>query len=1162
MDCAPSRYSRCVNFALPGSKERESKRPATALREAESLASSSSLSPCLSSLPISSSSSSLSSSSSSFSPSLTKQSTASARPGVVSRSLKPTGTIARASCALEPKNTGQQLTSPAFTRPTSAPAPRSSSLQLSTASARAGGDIYGAKAAAADEVRNRPACKNADARQAREMATEIETEGMPTPVEAATGDTFATNSAEELICPKQPGSIPLPELPQFKAAAETNFGWGNLQGKRFCEVIKAAYLEVTTWKRNIFLVPSGRVGKEFVKELTRLINAYVEASALELVALQAVMTACVLLLQKPHMGSKVKDHEAALERRLRAWHEADIDGLLREGRTIQHHISTSRRTSMYDREKAAASAFARLIMQGKVNSALRYLSDNQDVGLLSLDEQVGGESVRNILRAKHPTPREVQAEALIGPNVLTEPDVHPILFERITGETIRAAALRAKGSAGPSGVDAAGWKRLLCSFHRESKDLCSSVAAFARRLCSTYVDPEGLLAYLACRLVPLSKNPGVRPIGIGEVLRRIIGKAVMRVVSMDVLQAVGPIQLCAGHLAGCEAAVHAMKSIFEEDETEAILLVDAANAFNNLNRSVALRNIHSMCPPLAKILTNCYRNSSMMFVQGETLLSCEGTTQGDPLAMAMFALASVPLIKKIETEGAQQAWFADDASAGGRLKALKLWWDRLLTLGPMYGYFPNALKTSLVVKKEFAEEAAAVFQHTNVEINTIGKRYLGGAIGDDLFVEEFIKAKVAEWVGEVDQLSVFAKSQPHASFAAFTHGLVSQWIYLCRVVEIPEQLLQPLERAIQQRFLPALTGQSPLNNEVRRLVALPPRLGGMGITNPMTMPNEQHRASLEISSPLIEQIRSQKGDALKARGLQFEVKKHCSVQRRTQHEVAAKKVMADLSEEMQRNALVYKEKGSSAWLTALPIERHDFALHKGDFRDALCLRYGWPLRYTPSTCSCGSTFEVDHMLTCKCGGYLTQRHNEIRDLTAKLLSETSSNVVAEPCLQMITGEHLPRTANRDVEARVDIKARGFWSRSSQEAFFDVRVVHPFAPSYRNTPIDTLLRNHENRKKREYGERIRDIERGSFTPLILTTTGGMGREATVFYKRLASLLSEARNEAYSEVMGWIRCRISFALLRSSISCIRGSRRSRTELDIYQIPLARAEASIKF
>ena len=75
------------------------------------------------------------------------------------------------------------------------------------------------------------------------------------------------------------------------------------------------------------------------------------------------------------------------------------------------------------------------------------------------------------------------------------------------------------------------------------------------------------------------------------------------------------------------------------------------------------------------------------------------------------------------------------------MKALKLWWDRLLTLGPMYGYFRNALKMSLVVKKEFAEEAAAVFRHTNVGINTIGKRYFGDAIGDDLFVEEFIKEK-------------------------------------------------------------------------------------------------------------------------------------------------------------------------------------------------------------------------------------------------------------------------------------------------------------------------------------------------------------------------------------------------------------------------------------
>ena len=92
----------------------------------------------------------------------------------------------------------------------------------------------------------------------------------------------------------------------------------------------------------------------------------------------------------------------------------------------------------------------------------------------------------------------------------------------------------------------------------KSNDLCSALAACARRICTTYVDPSGLMAYTACRLIPLDKCPGVRPIGIGEVVRRIIGKAIMKTTKCFLRNAVGCIQLCAGHDAGCEAAVHAM----------------------------------------------------------------------------------------------------------------------------------------------------------------------------------------------------------------------------------------------------------------------------------------------------------------------------------------------------------------------------------------------------------------------------------------------------------------------------------------------------------------------------------------------------------------------------------------------------------------------------
>ena len=99
----------------------------------------------------------------------------------------------------------------------------------------------------------------------------------------------------------------------------------------------------------------------------------------------------------------------------------------------------------------------------------------------------------------------------------------------------------------------------------------------------------------------MNKNPGVRPIGVGEVLRRIVGKAIMAVVRDDVLLATGTLQLCGGHEARLEAAVHAMSSLYQDDGTEAIILVDAKNAFNNLNRKVALLNIALLCPAIAPV---------------------------------------------------------------------------------------------------------------------------------------------------------------------------------------------------------------------------------------------------------------------------------------------------------------------------------------------------------------------------------------------------------------------------------------------------------------------------------------------------------------------------------------------------------------------------------
>ena len=175
-------------------------------------------------------------------------------------------------------------------------------------------------------------------------------------------------------------------------------------------------------------------------------------------------------------------------------------------------------------------------------------------------------TVLDELRSKHPPSMTPNPDVIIDDQ---PDDFHPVIFDAVDGEAILRSALRTQGSAGPSGLDANAWRRICTSF-KSSSDICHSLALVAKRISTSYVDPLGIASLTACRLIALDKRPGVRPIGIGEVSRRIISKAILQVISDDVKSAAGSIQLCAGQEAGCEAGVHAMKTILDDDRTEGI----------------------------------------------------------------------------------------------------------------------------------------------------------------------------------------------------------------------------------------------------------------------------------------------------------------------------------------------------------------------------------------------------------------------------------------------------------------------------------------------------------------------------------------------------------------------------------------------------------------
>ena len=135
------------------------------------------------------------------------------------------------------------------------------------------------------------------------------------------------------------------------------------------------------------------------------------------------------------------------------------------------------------------------------------------------------------------------------------------------------------------------------------------------------------------------------------------------------------------------------------------------------------------------------------------------------------------------------------------------------------------------------------------------------------------------------------------------------------------------------------------------------------------------------------------------------------------------------------------------------------------------------------------------------------RHNELRDLFGELLTEVCRDVRVEPCLQSLSGEVFSsRSANTAPDASADMRARGFWTRG-EDAFFDVRVFHPNAPSHVDCSPTSLFSRHERFKRLEYEQRIVNIERRSFTLVVLATTGACGPAADCFIKWLAGHLAE-------------------------------------------------------
>eukprot|EP00111_Clytia_hemisphaerica_P007481 TCONS_00021735-protein len=198
---------------------------------------------------------------------------------------------------------------------------------------------------------------------------------------------------------------------------------------------------------------------------------------------------------------------------MKIWKKGDFHQLLREAETIQQRLP-----STYKKKDLATTSrkFRDMMQKGNVNGAIKLLTNNMRGGVLPLDDN----TIKQ-LRVKHPRAKPADESAILQGPLL---QVEPVVFEVIDENLIYKAAQLTKGGSGPSGLDADGWRHILTSrsFGEAGRNLRTALSLVIRHLCTNEIMDDSLQSLMASRLIPLDKMPGVRPIGVGEVLRRIM----------------------------------------------------------------------------------------------------------------------------------------------------------------------------------------------------------------------------------------------------------------------------------------------------------------------------------------------------------------------------------------------------------------------------------------------------------------------------------------------------------------------------------------------------------------------------------------------------------------------------------------------------------------
>ena len=314
------------------------------------------------------------------------------------------------------------------------------------------------------------------------------------------------------------------------------------------------------------------------------------------------------------------------------------------------------------------------------------------------------------------------------------------------------------------------------------------------------------------RLIALYKQPGVRPVGVGETWWRIFSKIVLKVAVPEATMTCQYDHLCAVIKAGIDGVIHGVQALWDENlstEECGVLLIDANNAFNEINRVGMLWTFRHLWTSRSRFVFNCYRHWSSIVLQNRNgkssiIYSREVVTQGGPLAMIVYGIGILPLIKNLKRAipDITQPWYTDDAVSLGTFARLETYFYLLTLQGLGRGYHPKLIKSVLILCPDNLEAGKVFGRRHGFRVCT-GACYLGGYIGDDKSKLDWLRGRKLMWKKNINMISEIMGKYPQESYAAVICAIQLECIFLQLTWDTGDAFAG-VEKMIQETFLPRL----------------------------------------------------------------------------------------------------------------------------------------------------------------------------------------------------------------------------------------------------------------------------------------------------------------------------------------------------------------------